>query len=201
MAVRAEQQTESGQYVGPSAPDSPAVFTDALCAIKGTGTSLRAVRRACELLDPDARLTILVCTHQTGAGAWAAAAVSPARARRAMAKAAEVAARAGVAAEKQLEPGGPPVEKVLERAASHQLLALGAPMVPRGAGLWIGGVALHAVHHLPSSLLIAREPPLAAGERILLALDGSDDAPGLTRIAARAARRLQRGAVVVHAMG
>lgn len=172
-----------------------------LCAVDGTRTSLHAVGRGCELLDADARLTILICTDEAGSGAWTTAAVSPARARRALNRAAEIAAKAGVRAETLLDPGGPPVERVLELAASHPLLALGAPMVPRGAGLWIGGVALHAVHHLPSSLLIAREAPLAAGEQILLALDGSEDAVGLTDIAADAARRLQRGVVVVHAVG
>jgi nucleotide-binding universal stress UspA family protein len=184
-----------------AANSSPALFTDALCAIDATRTSLRAVSRACELLAPDARLTIFVSTHETGAGAWATAAVSPERARRAVTSAAEIARKAGLRAETLIDSGGPPVERVLERAASHALLALGAPMVPRGAGLWIGGVALHAVHHLPSSLLIAREPSLAAGEHIVLALDGSEDVLGLTEIAARAARRLQRGVVAVHAVG
>lgn len=54
--------------------------------------------------------------------------------------------------------------------------ALGAPIVPRWAGLWIGGLALRAVHHLPSSLLIAREAPLPSGDQIVLALDGADEA-------------------------
>ena len=90
---------------------------------------------------------------------------------------------------------------MLELAASHPLLALGAPALPRGAGLWVDGVALHAAHHLPSSLLIARELRLAAGDEIVLAIDGSEDAPGLTRIAAHVATRLERGVVVVHAVG
>jgi nucleotide-binding universal stress UspA family protein len=180
---------------------SPAVFSDVLCAIDASRTSLRAVSRACELLAPDARMTVLVCTHETGAGAWASADVSAARARRALTRAAEMARQAGLRGETVLDPDGPPIDRVLERAASHPLLALGAPVMPRGAGLWVGGVALHAVHHLPSSLLIARERPLAAGAHILLALDGTDDAPGLPMIAAYAARRLKRGVVVVHAVG
>ncbi|MGO9886976.1 MAG: universal stress protein [Solirubrobacteraceae bacterium] len=177
------------------------MFTDVLCGIDGTRTSFRAVARACELVDADARVTILVCTYETGAAAWTSAQVSRARAQRALTRAAGIARKAGIHAEQLIDPDGPPVERVLERAADHPLLALGAPMVPRGAGLWIGGVALHAVHHLPSSLLIAREPPLADGEHILLALDGTDDAPGLIDIAAHAARRLERGVVVVHAVG
>jgi nucleotide-binding universal stress UspA family protein len=185
----------------PSTQPEPLIFRDVLCAIDGTRTSYRSVSRACELMVPDAHLTILVCTHESGAGAWESAEVSPQRARRALSKAAEIAGQAGIEAETVLDPGGPAIKRVLERAASHPMLALGAPVVPRWAGLWIGGVALHAVHHLPSSLLIAREAPLAAGDHIVLALDGSDDAPGLIEIAARAARRLDRGIAAVHAVG
>jgi nucleotide-binding universal stress UspA family protein len=177
----------------PAADFSPALFTDVLCGIDGSRTSFRAVARACELVGPDARVTILVCT---GPGAWVGS-----RAQRVLTRAAEIARKAGVQAEELIDPEGPPVERVLKRAASHPLLALGAPMVSRAAGLWIGGVTLEAVHHLPSSLLIAREPPLGAGEQIVLALDGSEEAPGLIKIAAHAARRLQRGVVVVHAVG
>jgi nucleotide-binding universal stress UspA family protein len=57
------------------------------------------------------------------------------------------------------------------------------------------------VHRLPRSLLVAREPRLGEGEQIVLAVDGSGDAPGLVEIAIRAARRLGRGIVVVHAVG
>ena len=184
-----------------SAQSGPAIFRDVLCAIDGTRTSYRSVARACELMAPDAHLTILVCTHESGAGAWASAAVSPERARRALSKAAEIASQAGIEAQAVVDPGGPPIKRVLERAASHPLLALGAPIVPRWAGLWIGGVALHAVHHLPSSLLIAREAPLPSGDQIVLALDGSDESPGLIEIAAHAARRLDCGIVAVHAVG
>jgi len=186
--------TTSDGNVGFAAGNTPTVFTEVLCGIDGTPTALRAVARTCELVAPEAHVAILVCT---GAGAW----ISHNRAQQALTTAAEIARRAGVNAETLLDPAGPPVERVLERAESHRLLALGAPMVPRGTGLWIGGVALYAVHHLPSSLLIAREPPLGAGEQIVLALDGSEDAPGLIKIAAHAARRLRRGVVVVHAVG
>jgi len=181
---------------------SPAVLSDVLCAIDGTRTSFRAVARLCELLTPDARLTILLCTNESGgAGQWATASISPARGRETLIRAAELAGDAGLHAETVLDPHGPPVQRVLAQAASHALLAMGAPIVPRWVGRLVGGVAVEAVHQLPSSLLIAREVPLPAGERVLLALDGSGDAPGLTEIAVDAARRLDRGIVVVHAVG
>ena len=178
------------------------VFSDVMCGVDATHTSYHAVSRICELLRPDERITILACTHEAGTGVWATAAVSPARARRALSMAVEIAEKAGLHAEKVLDPGGPPAKRLLLQAADRTLLAVGAPMMRRRrAGLWIGGVTLEAVHYLPTSLLVAREMPLAAGEQVLLALDGSDDAPALGGIAAEAARRLGRGLLVVHAVG
>ena len=168
----------------------PMVFSDVLCGIDGTRTSFHAVSRSCELLKPGERVTILACTNQAGVSRWATATVSPARARRALSEAAAALKKAGLHAEKVIDPGGPPAKRVLAQAADHTLLALGAPMIQRRwAGLWIGGVTLEAVHNLPSSLLVARKTPLAASEQVLLALDGTDDAPALAGIAAEAARR------------
>ncbi|MGO9882430.1 MAG: hypothetical protein ACLPV4_05380, partial [Solirubrobacteraceae bacterium] len=70
----------------------------------------------------------------------------------------EIAEKAGLHAEKVLDPGGPPAKRLLLQAADRTLLAVGAPMMRRRrAGLWIGGVTLEAVHYLPTSLLVARE--------------------------------------------
>jgi nucleotide-binding universal stress UspA family protein len=180
----------------------PTVFSDVVCGIDGTRTSYHAVSRTCELLEPEERITILVCTNQAGVGRWATATISPTRARRALSEAGQIAKKAGLHAEKVLDPGGLPGKRLLMQAADHTLLALGAPMMRRRrAGLWIGGVTLEAVHYLPSSLLVAREMPLEAGEQVLLALDGTNDAPALTGIAAEVARRLERGLLVVHAVG
>jgi nucleotide-binding universal stress UspA family protein len=179
----------------------PPMFRDVLCAIDGTHTAARGVDRACELAAPGARLTILACEDERGGGLWASAAMNPARAHRRLRRAAGRARTAGFEAETVLEPEGSVVDQVFEHAASHRLLALGAPVLPRWAGLLIGGVTSKALHQLPSSLLIARAQPLATGEHVLLAVNGPRSTPGLVDAAAYAARQLNRGVVMVHAMG
>jgi nucleotide-binding universal stress UspA family protein len=178
----------------------PPIFLDVLCAIDGTRTAARGVDRACELAAPGARLTILACEDERGSGLWASAVTNPARAHRRLRRAVGRARTAGFEAEAVLEPQGSVVDEVFEHAASHGLLALGAPVVSRWAGLLIGGVTSKALHQLPSSLLIARAQPLATGEQILLAIGGPQSTPGLIDAAAYAARRLDRGVLMVHAV-
>jgi nucleotide-binding universal stress UspA family protein len=185
---------------GVSGRPVPRMFRDVLCAIDGTHTAARGVDRACELAASGARLTILACEDERGGGLWASAAMNPARAHRRLRRAAGRARTAGFEAETVLEPKGSVVDQVFEHAADHRLLALGAPVFPRWAGLLVGGVTSKALHQLPSSLLIARAQPLATGEQVLLAIDGPQNTPGLIDAAAYAARRLDRGVLMVHAL-
>lgn len=180
---------------------SATLFGDVLCAIDGTRASFHAVGRACELLAPEGRMMVLVCKAEAGSGRWTAATVGEARAQRALAQAQELASASGVTATAALARVGAPSATVVERARSHTLLAVGPPALSRGAGLMLGGVALHALHNLPVSLLVARGRPLADGERVLLAFDGTEDPPALAQVAAEAAHRLRRGIVAVHCIG
>jgi nucleotide-binding universal stress UspA family protein len=179
----------------------PAMFTDVLCAIDGTYTAARGVDRARELAARNGRITVLACSDEHGGGPWATAAMSPTRAQRRLRRAAGRVRAAGVEVETVLEPSGPPVDRVFEHAARHHLLVLGAPVVPRWVGRLIGDVAGRALHQLPSSLLIGRAAPLARGAQVLLAIGGAHQTPGLLEAAAYSAQHLDRGLLLLHAIG
>jgi len=122
------------------APERP--FTDILCAVDGTRGSLAAVEQAAVLAGPHGHLTLLAVTAVTGAGAYRSAAISPPRAEHIMERAVEIAERLEVPCTAAIDPAGPPPRVILERAAEHELLALGAP-----SASWLGGELLDGVAH------------------------------------------------------
>ncbi len=181
----------------------PAVLTDTVCGVDGTRTAYEAVRQAATLAGPRGRLTLLAVTGATGAGRHQVAALAPARARRALSHARRLAAQAGVPAEIELDESGPVMHEVLERAAEHELLAIGAPSMTRLAHLLFGGTATLAAHSLPASLLVARRPParVAFGEGIVVASDALDRSDELVDFAIALAREHDTSLTLLHAAG
>src|SRR5665213_155250 len=184
---------------------SERVFADVLCAVNGTRRSFAAVEQAAILTGSSGHLTLLSVTAVTGAGAYRGAAISPARADHILSQAARMAADADVSCDSIVDPGGPPREVVLARAASHSLLAIGAPR-----GSWLlnavrdDSVSKAALGALTTSLLVARSLPggnLGFAQRLLIASDGEEDSDQLVELAARIGGEQGSRAVLLSATG
>ncbi len=194
--MRSPQDHDASADVEPVATDR-AGFKNILCAVDGTRGSMAAVAMAAALTGPDGHLTLLAVTAVTGSGADEAAAISPSRAERVLRDAQRTARQAGVACSAVLDPGGPPVEVILERAVSQDLLVIGAPAGSRLVGMIVGGlaasfggrlaggVAAPALSRLTTPVLFVRDGgagPLR-GRRILVASDGEDGSERLVELA------------------
>jgi nucleotide-binding universal stress UspA family protein len=159
---------------GPATPVLTAVFTNILCAVDGTRSSTAAVRLAACLAGPDGHLTLLAVTAASGYGPYATAAIDPSRVKDVLDRAKRVADDAGVQSTTVVDPGGPPVKVILERASHHDLLAIGAPVTSWLGGMLIGGVAVAALSQFTTPMLVARRSFTGSlrGRRILVASDG-----------------------------
>jgi nucleotide-binding universal stress UspA family protein len=179
------------------------VFADILCAVDGTRTSSAAVEQAAALAGPDGRLTLLAVTAVEGAGAFRNAAISPARAEHLLDHAAEIARDAGVSSTQVVDPASPAAQVILDRAADHDLLAIGAPVTSWLGGMFIGGVAETALGSFTTPLLVAHptRPGIDFARRMIIASDGLDGSDELVELAARLAHSRQASVVLVHAVG
>ncbi|HWJ50730.1 MAG TPA: universal stress protein [Solirubrobacteraceae bacterium] len=179
------------------------VFADILCAVDGTRTSSAAVEQAAALAGPAGRLTLLAVTAVEGAGAFRNAAISPARAEHLLDHAAEIAADVGVSSTQVVDPASPAAQVILDRAADHDLLAIGAPVTSWLGGMFIGGVAETALGSFTTPLLVAHptRPGIDFARRMIIASDGLDGSDELVELAARLAHSRQASVVLVHAVG
>jgi nucleotide-binding universal stress UspA family protein len=197
--ARATQAQEARTDVG-----AQRVFADILCAVDGTHRSYEAVRQAAALAGPGGALTLLAVTAEEGEGQYQRAAISPQRAERLLERAAGLAQHARVPCTTTVDPGGPPAQVVLDRAAAHDLLALGAPESSLLGGLLIDGVAHSAARSPTAPLLAARELPEQAerfGARIVVASDGLDGSDELVALAGRLAHEQGAEVTLLHAVG
>jgi len=179
------ESAQGGQH-----PDTPAqgpVFKDILCAVDGTRASTAAVRMAAHLAGPEGHLTLLAVTAAQGSGPNATAAISPGRVEHVLTRAKHIADEAGVRATTIVDPGHPPVEVILVRAAAHDLLALGAPAGSWLGGMLIGGVAAAALGQFDTPMLVARRSFTGSlrGGRILVASDGQEGSDRVVETAGR----------------
>jgi nucleotide-binding universal stress UspA family protein len=194
----------------PDRPDPAAaagsIFADALCAIDGVDgehESLAAVSHAASLAGPGGRLTLLVVTSHRSDGERRSPAIGPTRAKEMLDRAVGLAGEAGVSCTVEVDPASPPSRVILDWAAKHSLLAIGAPATSWLGGLLAGGVAAVAESAFTTPLLVAR----AAGEGrpdpgpILVASDGLDGSDELVGLAGRLAQRQGKSAVLLHAVG
>src|ERR1035437_3482255 len=107
-----------------------AVFADALCAVDGTHRSYAAVEQAAALVGPAGQLKLLAVTAVVGTGPYRSASISSSRSKQILSKAQQIAEAAGVKAVTVVDPGRPPSEVILKTATEHDLLTLGAPIMP-----------------------------------------------------------------------
>jgi nucleotide-binding universal stress UspA family protein len=157
---------------------------------------------AARLAGPDGSLTLLAVTAVKGSGPYAMAVISPSRVEHVLSSAKRIAADAGVRATTVVDPGGPPVEVILERASEYDLLAIGAPASWLGDKL-MGGVAARALERFTTPMLVARPAQGGSlqGRRILVASDGEEGSDRIVELGGRLA--LSQGAPVtlVNALG
>lgn len=180
------------------------MFADVLCAVDGTRRSYDAVEQAAVLAGPQGHLALLAVTAVTGSGAYKGAAISPPRVAEILERAAGIADDAQVPFTTVIDPAGPPSQVILDRAASHDLLALGAPAGSRLGGMFIEGVAESALGSFTTPLLAARSLPPGErrfAQRILVASDGLDGSDELIDLAGRLARVHDASVILLHAIG
>jgi nucleotide-binding universal stress UspA family protein len=179
------------------------VFEDILCAVDGTRGSTAAVRMAAGLAGPSGHLTLLAVTAVSGSGRYTTAAIGPDRAKRLLSRAKHIADDAGVASTTVVDPDGPPVKVILERASHHNLLAIGAPATSWLGGMLVGGVAVAALSQFTTPMLIVRKSSTGSlrGRRILVASDGDEGSDEVVRLAGRLGLSLDAPVTLLHAVG
>jgi len=182
-----------------SAPPRP--FSNILCAVDGTRRSFAAVEQGAALAGPDGHMTLLAVTAEGGSGMFQSAAISPQRAQRLLEEASAIADRAAVPHTTALDPGSPPQQVILDRAADHDLLALGAPWASWLGALLLDGVAESALGSFTVPTLAARALPKGASrfaERVLIASDGLDGSDELVALGTLLARSCDSRATLLH---
>lgn len=142
---------------------------------------------AAALAGPEGHLTLLAVTAVSGSGASTTAAISPSRADQLLSRAKRIAEDAGVPSTTVIDPSGPPLEIILDRASGHDLLAMGAPANSWLGGLLVGGVATPALSRFTTPMLLARGPFAGSlrDRHILVASDGEEGSEQLVELAGR----------------
>lgn len=183
-------------------PEEPP-FVDVLCAVDGTRPSLAGVSQAAQIAGPGAHVTLLAVTAAgSGPPLFRSAAISSLRVGRVLDRAAGVAADAGVAFDRVVDPDGPPAAVIVKRAMTRDLLAIGAPARSPLGGFG-GGVATATLRSFTTPLLLARPAVSGAGtlDRVIVATDGSDSSDEVVSLAARLPAGRGGEAILVHALG
>jgi nucleotide-binding universal stress UspA family protein len=190
-------------HEGSDTRGSASVFTNILCAVDGTRASTAAVEMAAALAGPDGHLTLLAVTAESGSGANRTAAISPGRVDLVLSNAKRIANDAGVPSSTVVDPGGPPVEVIIERAFGHDLLAMGAPATSWLAGMLIGGVATTALSKFTTPVLFARRSSTGSlrGRQILVASDGEEGSDQIVDLAGRLGQSQGAQVTLVNALG
>lgn len=195
--------TQAGSQHHHEMPASQPVFADVLCAVDGTRGSLTAVRQAVALAGAQGCVTLLAVSAATGSGRYRGAAIDPARVDRVLEVAAQLAREAGVRCTRVSEARGAPSKMILQHAADHELLAMGAPTMSWLGGLFTGGVTESVLRSFTTPLLLARPAPSEQpfGRRIVVASDASAGSDELVALGASIALQLGGGVMLVHAVG
>jgi len=188
----------------PTAKRQKAVFESILCAVDGTRASTASVRMAASLAGTQGRLTLLTVTAVSRSGPYAnaAAAISPSRVKQMLGRAKRLADDAGVQATTLVDPGGPPVEVILQRARDHDLLSLGSPASWLGEML-VGGVTRSALSRFTTPMVVVRASFTGTlqGARILVASDGEESSDPIVELAGRLGVSQRAHVTLVNALG
>jgi nucleotide-binding universal stress UspA family protein len=202
--TRAVTQSEGDAGTGRER-SSERVFANVLCAVNGTHGSYSAVRQAAVLAGPEGHATLLAVTAVTGSGAYRNAAISATRAEHILERATQMARDADVQCSTAIDPAGPPPRIILERAAGHDLLALGAPEGSSLFGIVHEGVASAALGSLVTPLLLARSTDTSErhpfARRIVVASDGQEGSDEVVDLAARIGREQGAHVTLLCAVG
>jgi len=192
----------SGTEPRPPITPGARLLDDILCGVDGSRAAYEAVRQAASLAGPAGHLTLLAVSDVTGEGRHQTATLAPVRARRALDRAEQIAAQAGVAAESEVDERSPVADVLLERARGHGVLAIGPPSMSRVAHLLVGGTATVAVHLLPATVLVARRASNGTrfAARILVASDALAHSDELVDFAVNLARERSASLTLVHAI-
>jgi nucleotide-binding universal stress UspA family protein len=177
------------------------VFARVLCAIDGSRGSEEAVHQAIALCGAGVALCFLAVTHTVGVGLSAAADLSEARAREALAEAARLAREAGIRSSIELRTGSPVSEILLSESASHDLLVIGSHGGSRIGGMMLGSTVTQTAHRTSRALMVARRSSEGEGfpKSILVGSDGSTSSWAAVRLAIRIARVFGSGLRVTYA--
>lgn len=181
------------------APEAAPMFARALCAVDGTQGSFDAVEQAAALVGPGGHLTLLLVTSFRSEGEHRSPAIGPTQAKRILDQAAAIANDAGVLTDVEVDPAAPPAHVIVDWAAEHDLLAMGAPTTPWFGGMFTGGATVAALGSLPAPLLVGR--PVPGEHHILVASDGLDGSDQLVELAGRLARAQGSATTLLHAVG
>jgi nucleotide-binding universal stress UspA family protein len=199
MAGDSTTETRQAEETGAS----PAVFTNVLCAVDGSPGGYAAVEQAAALTGPDGHMTLLAVTSFRSAGAARSPAIAPVRMKEILDRAVAIAESAGVHTTVEVDPAFPPAHVILEWAAEHDLLAMGAPTTPWPAGMFGGGPTAAAVGSLITPLLAARSFPSldSVGGPIVVASDGLVGSDRLVEFATRLGHAGGSSVHLLHAAG
>ena len=166
----------------PAAGRAPA-FRSILCGIDGSPSDPTVVRQAAALAGPGARIDLVSVVEHPVADT-ARILLTPARARRALRRAHEVAVGEGVRAREYVaEAEWGETSALLERCAGHDLLVVGSHGGDRAEGMLCGRTSTAAVHRAPCPVLVARPAETFPGT-VLLADDGTSASNDAARVAA-----------------
>jgi nucleotide-binding universal stress UspA family protein len=173
----------------PSSTDRSA-FRSVLCGVDGSPSALEAVRQAAWLAAPDGHLDLVCVREARGFGPNAQATISAWRAQESLEDASFSASELGVSSSLAVVESSERAGSLIERAAAHDLIAVGAHVRSRIGGIMLGSTASTLLHASPRPVLVAR--PARDGElwmpnRILVASDGSPHSALAAELAARVA--------------
>lgn len=151
-------------------------FARVLCAIDGKEGGFAAVEQAASLVRPGGEMTLLLVTSFRNEGEMRGPAIGPIDAHTAVKRAESIAEDGGVRSTIEVDPAAPPARVVLDWAADHDLLALGAPASSWLGGLVIAGVGDSALRELRTPVLTARASRSGGVCRhVLIASDAEED--------------------------
>jgi len=193
------------------------MFERIVCGVDGSPESLEAVRQADVLLEEGGRLVLVAAVDLTDAIHFQVARTPVHAARRALDEVEELDRRASSALERAraevthaadvaaLEASGAPTTFLLDTAATEGagVLAVGTHGVGRIAGIVLGSVATHVLHHAACTVLVARgrSPGPWAPRTVVVGVDGSPEAETALEAARGLESRLGAGLSVLSVEG
>ncbi|HEX6229410.1 MAG TPA: universal stress protein [Solirubrobacterales bacterium] len=171
-------------------------FKSILCGVEGNPSSTEAARQAIAVAKPGGKVHFVAVYTSWELGPD----FTKEKLQEALKEATTMADEAGVTATTEMPSSRYAVEVLLREGKNHDLLVIGTHGRSRAVGIMMGSTATKTAHGTEVPLLIAREPPGAAGfpSDILFTSDGADDSWPPARVAARLAADFDANLELVH---